>query len=306
MNRLKFEILKRKYPESRIWSRWWIEQKTRNKITKAIKDEDSCEEKQYRIQYITQKINWKTTIPLDQDDLEFILSLSSDELRLLPWQPSEKKKYFYCAELFWDKKLDADVWKSLKEEAAEYAYWMLKDGIEEDVVFKYISMDTALKYLSQHELADIMTYNTNFWTYPYWQLDTLADYFCWLPELDPLEYAKKFEAQVGIRGYVPNGWNPISNLVFCCKKITPEFEEYLIEKWYEKELKKRKERDEKENSSKSEDTPLIITTETENSSLQGEIEKDKADIGGKIDAQKEMINYFRGLDNKRYEDLYWE
>ena len=44
----------------------------------------------------------------------------------------------------------------------------------------------------------------------------------------------------------------------------------------------------------------------DDSPLQGQIEKDKTDIGGKIDAQKEMINYFRGLDNKRYEDLYWE
>ena len=162
MNRLKFEILKRKYPDSRIWSRWWIEQKIRDGIAKAVKDEDTDKEKQFRIQYIAQKINWKTMIHLDQKDLNFILSLSPDELKLLPWKPSEEKKYFYCAELFWDKKMDKEIWKSLKEKATEYVYWMIKEGIEEDSVFKYISINTALKYLSQHELADIMTYNTNF------------------------------------------------------------------------------------------------------------------------------------------------
>ena len=111
---------------------------------------------------------------------------------------------------------------------------------------------------------------------------------------------------MGIRGHIPNGWDPILHLVWYCKKITPEFEKYLIEKWYEKELKERKERDGKENGSKNEDTSPIVKKQIDDSPLQGQIEKDKTDIGGKIDAQKEMINYFRGLDNKRYEDLYWE
>lgn len=301
MNRLKYEIIKKKYPESRIWQRSWMEQKTRDKLAKAINDKDWDKEKQVRIQYISQKIGWKTTTSLNQEDLEFILSLSGNELNLLPWGASEENKYFYCAELFYGKKLDEKVWKSLKEKAAEYVYWKMVDDIKEDIVFKSISLRTVLKYISQHDLADIMCYNTNHWTYPYWQLDTLADYFRFLPELDPLEYAKKFEAQVGIRGHIPYGCDPIVCLIKCCVTITPEFEKYLIEKWYEKELKERKENDKEGDYTAPEvDYQCTEKCQDDGSWLQGQIGKDKLEIEGKIDELNKMFKCFRELADKRY------
>jgi hypothetical protein len=44
---------------------------------------------------------------------------------------------------------------------------MIKSGIDEDNVFKYIYIDHALEYISQRDLADILIYNSNFWTKPY-------------------------------------------------------------------------------------------------------------------------------------------
>jgi hypothetical protein len=301
MDRLKFEIMKRMKSESRISQRSWLEQKTRNRIAKAINSWDEDKEKKFRIKYIAQKLDWRAKESLNKADLDLILSLSDEELKLLPWSPTQDNKYFYCAEKFLDKNLDVETWKWLKGKAVGYVYKLLKDAIEEDIVFsKNISVNTALKYLSQHELADILTYNTNFWTHPYWQLDTLAKRFDVLPSLDPLEYAKKFEAQVGIRGRVYSyGRDPIEILISNCKRITPEFEAYLVEKWYEKELKERKEKDQQTPDTLEDHISSQISDEQWLDSWLTELVwKDKEEREREVGKLKEMLRMFKEVNEK--------
>ena len=292
--------MKRVGPESRITQRSWLEQKTRNKIAKAINSWDADKEKKFRIQYIAQKLDWRAKESLNKADLDLILSLSNEELKLLPWSPTQDSKYFYCAEHSRDKSIDAETWQRLKKEAGRYAYKLLKDDIEDDVVFRRISVNTALKYLSQHEVADILTYNTNFWTNPYWQLDILAKRFDVFPDLDPLEYAKKIEAQVGIRGRVYSyGRDPIEILIFNCKRITPEFEAYLIEKWYEKELKKRKEREQEISNTEEKQIDSQISDEQKMDSWLNElVKKDKEERESEVGKLKEMLRMFKEVNEK--------
>ena len=217
----------------------------------------------------------------------------------------------YLFDMFKDIKLDSNIMKELKNESKREAYLYIKEGIKKDKVFKYISINTALKYLSQHELADIMTYNTNHWTYPNWQLDILAKRFGYFTELDPLEFAKKFESQVGIRGKVYKyGDDPIEILIYSCNHLTPEFEKYLIEKWYKKELNERKKIEEgkrketeRKDDMKSEDVAVNNNeAQMKNDDKQVDlsfwelIERDKWAIEDGIQEQRKMFWWFRKLN----------
>lgn len=142
------------------------------------------------------------------------------------------------------KWLDNDVLKTLWMKWREYYLKLSKDRIKKDSC--YLD-DEIFNYVTPHELADIWAYTSNTWTYPYWQIDVLAYSFGSFPGLDPLEYAKKFERQVGRKHWYTIAStrelrNPIFDLIRCCKTITPEFEEYIISLWpdFEKELKERR------------------------------------------------------------------
>jgi len=307
MKRLEFEFLKWKYPESKIWERSRLEQKTRDRIAKAIITWDEAKEKKFRIKYISQKIEWNSKTPLTQEDLQFVLSLATEDLALLPHQPSWDKRYFYCSKVFKDTILDWEVREQLQKGAAKEVYQMIKSGIDEDNVFKYIYIDHALEYISQHDLADILIYNSNFWTKPYWQLDILARRFGHFPKLDPLEIAKKFEAQIWIKGKVYEyGSDPIELLVYNCDHLTPEFEAYLIEKWYQEALKRRKDKDAEEKESKCKEEDETQNTEVKediDSWLSEEITRDKWDVLKDINKLNTMFGRFRELASKRYDEL---
>lgn len=134
------------------------------------------------------------------------------------------------------KLVDDVLLKKLWEAGREMYLSKVYDSIKKDS-FSFIWDDDIFKYITQHELADIMVYTSNYMTGRYWQIDKLAEYFYRFPSLDPLEYAKKIEAQVGRRYdfYAPwaemNLVNPIRDLIFRCKEITPEFEKYIISLW---------------------------------------------------------------------------
>ena len=311
VTRREFNRIKKENPESRIWQRKWEEQKVRNEIFNAMKSGNETKEKELKIKYISQKIKWETNEPLNQNDLLFLLSLPREGFAKLPGELWSRKKYMYLFDMFKDIKLDSNIMKELKNESKREAYLYIKEGIKKDKVFKYISINTALKYLSQHELADIMTYNTNHWTYPNWQLDILAKRFGYFTELDPLEFAKKFESQVGIRGKVYKyGDDPIEILIYSCNHLTPEFEKYLIEKWYKKELNERKKIEEgkrketeRKDDMKSEDVAVNNNeAQMKNDDKQVDlsfwelIERDKWAIEDGIQEQRKMFWWFRKLN----------
>jgi len=77
-NRWKFEKFKKENPDSRMWRRERIEQKTRNQLVRAIKSWNENKEKQARIKYLLEKIDWKET--LNEKDLNFIIWLPAEDL----------------------------------------------------------------------------------------------------------------------------------------------------------------------------------------------------------------------------------
>ena len=156
------------------------------------------------------------------------------------------------------KVVDDVLLKRLWEAGREMYLSKVYDSIKNDS-FSFIWDDDIFKYITQHELADIMVYTSNYMTGRYWQIDKLAEYFYRFPSLDPLEYAKKIEAQVGRKYYFYAPWaemdlvNPIRELIFNCKEITPEFEKYIIFLWrdFQYLLDKRREREQRNDTWKN-------------------------------------------------------
>ena len=156
------------------------------------------------------------------------------------------------------KWVDDVLLKELWEAGREMYLSKVYDSIKEDS-FSFIYDNDIFKFITQHELADIMVYTSNYMTGRYGQIDKLAEYFYKFPLLDPLEYAKKIEAQVGRKYYFYAPWaemdlvNPIRELIFNCKEITPEFEKYIISLWrdFQYLLDKRREREQRNDTWKN-------------------------------------------------------
>lgn len=100
MRKYKFNRIKKKNPESRIWKRTWEHQKSRDNLAKALKKWDENAEKSARIDFLVEKVVSKEVTSdlskelLNKSEKEFIISLPKEDLDKFVWLLFDKLMKF--------------------------------------------------------------------------------------------------------------------------------------------------------------------------------------------------------------------